>query len=62
LSVLEQEYDQLLKRFYKAVEYLDNKEIPLEERKKWLPEYRKILDKLNELVTQMRKRGKEVRL
>ena len=57
MSVLKhskQEYNQVLVRYKKAFKYLSNNEMPLEEREKWLQEYEAIVNKLNELVLEMR--------
>ena len=48
MSVLS-EYKVLLKRFWKAYKYMDDKSVPLSERQQWLPEYKKTLTRLNEL-------------
>ena len=60
MSVLTQEYNDLLKRFYKATDYLDDNSIPLRERERWIPEYLKIARRLNEIVTEIRKSGRKL--
>ena len=60
MSVLTQEYNDLLKRFYKATDYLDDNSIPLRERERWIPEYLKIARRLNEIVTELQKQGREL--
>jgi len=47
---LKREYNELLKREAKAVEYLDDNSIPLETRELHTGEYKKILDRLNEIL------------
>jgi F0F1-type ATP synthase delta subunit len=47
---LKREYNELLKREEKAVEYLDDNSIPLETRENYFSEYKKILDRLNEIL------------
>jgi len=54
MPVLKQEYNQALARYHKAFTYLDSN---APDREKWLPEYQKLLDRLNELVTLMREQG-----
>lgn len=56
MSVLD-EYNQLLDRQRKGAQYLDNNSIPLEEREKWKGEYAKILKRLSELYTILKKTG-----
>lgn len=56
MSVLD-EYNQLLDRQRKGAQYLDNNSIPLEEREKWKGEYAKILKRLSELYTILKKQG-----
>lgn len=55
MSILElkQEYNSLLLREAKAEIYLEDESIPVTEREKWQPEYKKIVDRLNELITQI---------
>mgnify|MGYP000906025151 CR=1 FL=1 len=59
MSVLTDEYNDLLKRFYKATDYLDNKKIPMAERKRWLPEFQKIILRMNEILGELKKQGRE---
>jgi hypothetical protein len=47
------EYNKLLDRQRKGAQYLDNPNIPLEEREKWKGEYAKILKRLSELYKQL---------
>lgn len=47
---LKREYNELLKREAKAETYLNDNSIPLETREKYIGEYKKILDRLNELL------------
>ena len=56
MSVLD-EYNQLLDRQRKGAQYLDNPKIPLAEREKWKGEYAKILKRLSELYTILKKQG-----
>lgn len=56
MSVLD-EYNQLLDRQRKGAQYLDNPKIPLAEREKWKGEYAKILKRLSELYTILKKTG-----
>lgn len=60
MSVLKNEYNDLLKRFYKATDYLNDKSIPLAERERWIPEYLKIANRLNEIVTELQKQGRKL--
>ena len=59
MSVLKNEYNDLLKRFYKATDYLNDKSIPLAERKRWLPEFQKIILRMNEILEELKKQGRE---
>lgn len=43
-------YNKLLERHKKAEAYLENENIEYEKRKKWLPEYERILSQLNYLL------------
>jgi hypothetical protein len=51
------QYNKLITIHNKAAEYLDNNNIPLSQREKKIPEYKKIVDKLNELITEFDKHG-----
>lgn len=42
-----QEYNALLKRYNKAVEYFDRKDIPDSEKEKFIPSFLEILKGLN---------------
>jgi hypothetical protein len=49
---LKREYNKTILRHWKAAVYLEDHEVPIPEREKWLPEYRKILDQLQTLLNQ----------
>jgi hypothetical protein len=53
MSVLKQQYNELLKRFLAGTKYLDNNEIPIAEREKWLPEYEKIRAEMEQILSQV---------
>ena len=47
--------NELLKRHEKAVQYLDNMNIAAERKEKWLPEYEKLVQELNQLWDEIEK-------
>lgn len=49
-AILKQEYNELLKREADAGKYLNDNSIPIDARESYLGEYKKILDRLNELL------------
>lgn len=53
LLELKQEYNELLMREAAAEAYLNDESNPLPKRMKWQPEYKKIIDRLNELIVQI---------
>lgn len=48
-------YNKELDRFYKAEEYFDRKEIPQEEREKFIPNFKQILNDLNYYLCKIQK-------
>lgn len=57
---LKKEYNKLIKRYKAGGEYLDNNDIPIEEREKWIGEFRKIIDVLNGFINEFKKLGVEL--
>lgn len=51
LNELQMEYNSTLEREGKAFRYFNDKGIPFEEKEKHFDEYRKIVKRLNELLT-----------
>lgn len=43
-------YNAILMRYYKGVVYLENGEIAITQREKWLPELEKIVEELNYIL------------
>lgn len=56
---LKKEYNKLIKRYKTGADYLDNNGIPLEEREKWMDEFRNIIDGLNGFLKEFKKLGIE---
>ena len=56
---LKKEYNKLIKRYKTGGDYLDNNGIPIEEREKWIGEFRKIIDVLNGFINEFKKLGVE---
>lgn len=54
---LKDKYNKLLKRFWTALEYFDNPEIPMDKKERWLPEYESIGKQLNEILFELKQRG-----
>jgi hypothetical protein len=50
INNLKREYNKYLQRHVKAAAYLDDNNIAIAEREKWLPEYKNILSNLNRLL------------
>lgn len=49
MKELKQEYNALLVRFNKASVYLDGP-APNEEKERWIPEFQRIMKRMNELI------------
>jgi len=47
------EYNLLLKRAKKGEAYLDNQEIALEKRDKWIPEFQKIINRMGVILGEL---------
>ena len=50
---LKKQYNEVLRRFYKAEMYLENNDIPLEEREKHIPKAKEVIDGLNTLLKEI---------
>ena len=50
LSEYIEQYNQLIKREKKGEAYLDNPEVPAQEKEKWIGEFQKIIRALNDLI------------
>ena len=48
------EYNKLLDRFYKALDYFENEDIPWEEKEKQLENYQAILNGLNTCLSNIK--------
>ena len=59
LNELKTHYNKLIKRYKTGADYLDNNGIPLEEREKWMDEFRNIIDGLNGFLKEFKKLGIE---
>jgi len=47
------EYNLLLKRAKKGEAYLDNQEVALEKRDKWIPEFQKIINRMGVILGEL---------
>ena len=47
---LREQYNNMLERYNKATEYIENDSIPWEERNQWIPEFHKVVNKLDDLI------------
>lgn len=45
--------NELLKRHEKAVQYLDNMNIAVEEKEKWIPEYRELIREIGTTIDEL---------
>ncbi len=57
---LKQKYNKTLTRYYSAATYMDNKEIPFDERYEHFGKFREIITELNSLVVQIKATGCEM--
>ncbi len=53
MDELKRQYDSLLARENKAETYLDDNTIPYSERKKWIPQFRAILDEMSKILSRL---------
>jgi hypothetical protein len=56
---LKQNYNYLVARYKKAVAYLENESIPQTTREKHIPDYRKITNKMSEILGDFKHLGFE---
>lgn len=59
INELKSKYNETLKRHNKAASYLDNPEISIEKREKYILAYLKILKRLNDILKQFDNAGVE---
>ena len=59
IKALKARYNKLLCRFNKAKEYLSNDKISLEIREQWIPKFKEILFKMEEILTKIDHTTKE---
>lgn len=57
---LKKHYNTLIKRYKAGSKYLDNNSIPLKERKKWIKEYRDIMEIIGGFLREFKKIGVRV--
>jgi hypothetical protein len=50
-DVDKQKYNDLLMRAWKAVYFMDNLTVNMADKEKWLPEFKKLLDEINSMIT-----------
>lgn len=55
LSEYVEQYNRLIKREKKGSAYLDNPDVPEQEKEKWIGEFQKILRALNDLISLIEK-------
>lgn len=55
LSKYIEQYNRLIKREKKGAAYLDNPDIPTQEKEKWIGEFQKIIKALNGLIPYIEK-------
>jgi hypothetical protein len=60
ILALKKQYNILLKRHNRATEYLDDMSKSINDREKWLPEYKTILQKLNSILGELKGLGIKV--
>lgn len=53
MDELKRQYNELLKRFYKAEMYLENPAVSLEEREKQIPRLQDVITGLNKLLVEI---------
>jgi len=59
IRALKTSYNKLMDRYNKAEEYLDNDKIPLEIREQWIPKFKEILFKMEEILIKIDHATKE---
>ena len=60
LQELMKQYNEILAREVKAQKYLDDNTKTIEEREKWIPEYRNILLELSGIFIDITKLGRKI--
>jgi len=60
LTQEQQEYNTLIKRLNKACLLIDDEKIPISQREKWIPEFKRILKSIHELAEKIKKSGYEM--
>lgn len=54
---LKKKYNAFIQRHNKALKYLDNNQIDIDERENHIQAYKKILDELNSIIDELNKLG-----
>lgn len=57
---LKAEYNQVLQRYSKAAVYLDDTDVPITIKEKWIPEFQSIIKQLNSLIEQIEAVGQKM--
>lgn len=60
MNDLQSEFNILLIRYKKAGTYLDDQTIPYAKREQWMPEFEKILDRMNAIIAELNMQGETV--
>jgi hypothetical protein len=45
-------YNELLMRTWKAIAYMDNPDVSMTDKEKWQPNFIKLLDEVNSMITE----------
>jgi len=59
IRALKVRYNKLLTRVNKAEEYLNNDKIPLETREQWIPKFKELIFKMEDILTKIGNPTKE---
>lgn len=57
LDALKKDYNAFLTRFYKASAFMDNSEMPAQEKERTLPGFMAIIKGLNDILDKMKSMG-----
>ena len=60
IQLMKSEYNKINQRIKKGGTYLDNEDVPLEEREKFIPAYCKIILEQNNVLHRLKNAGVEV--
>jgi len=57
VPILEERYNEALKKFYEAANIMWDSGLPIQKYDKWMPRFRELLDDLNKIIAEIEEAG-----